>query len=581
MLGEELISLGVLFLFVLIGGIIAARVKQPIGIGLLLVGALIGPHTLNLVHDQQLIDFMIDFGAILLLFVIGLEFAVSKLLKIGAKAVVFGLLKTGITFFITYQVLTWIGFNPHLGIILGIILSFSSTVVIVKILESKNLYNRQEMPLLIGVLFIEDILAVIVLTFLTKSSGGGDILNMFEQIFISVSVLILIYIVMLRIAEPVISWLLKNSSDDLAPFMALGTCVGFSCLSGALGFTPATGAFLAGSIVASCPHVNLFKYSIKPYTEVFTSLFFISMGMMVNFANLKPLLPLIFTIFLLVLVSRFIGVGLISSIIANFRKDQMVFSSMAALSVSEFSLLIAQHSMKFNLGIDLVSLTAFTIFITSLFMSLTITHYNRISSMLDSRVPKDWSNKPKSLSKYINIMLHELDTENSNTRTFKKIFVNSIAYVITILLVLLVWKKLVYALPAEKFLLVYTIHAASLTFIFYISFLLYRKLKKMYNILNVILSNNYAYNLKRSAKILNILLLVITLFLVTIYSPFMLVSAPLWLNILPFMLLIFIIIKLVKIVGVIDDFNSKRSIFPEYKKSETFFPGNIKGGSGE
>jgi monovalent cation:H+ antiporter-2, CPA2 family len=573
MLEKELISLAVLFLFVAVGGIIAARVKQPIGIGLLLVGAIIGPNMLNLIKDQSIIELMIDFGAILLLFVIGLEFAISKLLRIGAKSIMFGVLKTGVVFFMTFETFLFLGLGAQLGIIFGIILSFSSTVVIVKILESKGLYNREEMPLLIGVLFVEDIIAVIILTFLSKSAEVGGTLGIFEQIFISMAVLSFTYIIMLKIANPVISWFIKNSSEDLSPFIALGMCAGFSYLAYALGLSPATGAFLAGSVVASCPHVNLFKYSVKPYTETFTSLFFLSMGTMVNFASLRTMLPLTCVLVLLVIVSRFVAVGFMSSLITNFKKEQVIFSSIAMVAVSEFSLLIAKMSMGLNIGFDIVSLTAFMIFITSVIMSFSISHYEKVSIIIDdAQVPKDWTSKPKSLSRYINLLINEVDVENANTKMFKRLFFNVGMSLFSALLVVIGWRRLVMVLSSSDISVVsiYLSHVVGFALTGYLLYVCYINSKKMYNILVVILSNNDSFHLGKSMKILNNLLITLALFLTAVFSPFVLANLPFWVNAVPFVLIGFAVVRLLKTVRIIDNF-SRKNAFHECKKSVSFF----------
>lgn len=573
MIEKELISLAVLFLFVAVGGIISARVKQPIGIGLLLVGAIIGPNMFNLIRDQSLIELMIDFGAILLLFVIGLEFAISKLLKIGAKAIMFGLLKTGVVFFMTFETFLFLGLGVQMGIIFGIILSFSSTVVIVKILEGKGLYHREEMPLLIGVLFVEDIIAVIILTFLSKSAEVGGALGIFEQIFISMAVLTFTYIVMLKVANPIISWFLKNSGDDLSPFIALGMCAGFSYLAYALGLSPATGAFLAGSVVASCPHVNLFKYSVRPYTETFTSLFFLAMGTMVNFASLRTMLPLICVLLVLVVVSRFVAVGFMSSLITNFSKEQVIFSSIAMVAVSEFSLLIAKLSMGLGTGFDVVSLTAFLILITSVIMSFSISHYQKVSTLIeDANVPKDWTSKPKSLSRYINLLINELDVENANTKMFKRLFFNAGLSFFSVLLVVVGWRRLAFLLGGSGLSFpVYAAHVVGIGVSAYLLYVCYVNSRKMYNILVVILSNNDSFHLGRSMRILNNLLITLALFLAAIFSPFVLAGLPGWVNVVPFVLIGFAVVRFVKTVRVIDNFTARRGSFHECKKSVSFF----------
>ncbi len=139
---SELLALGILFFFAIVGGVISKRFKQPAVLGLLFIGAIVGPNTLNFVSNQEWIDMIIEFGAILLLFVVGLEFNLSKLVKLGFKGVTIALLKTGIAFYIGFQAAVLLGYTPIVGIFCGAILSFSSTVVIVKVLEQKALYNR-------------------------------------------------------------------------------------------------------------------------------------------------------------------------------------------------------------------------------------------------------------------------------------------------------------------------------------------------------------------------------------------------------------------------------------------------------
>src|SRR3989338_4457564 len=159
-MATELISLGILFFCAIIGGLIASRFRQPAVFGLLLVGAIIGPSSLNLVQDSKMIGMMADFGAILMLFIIGLEFDISKLMKIGARSILIGLLKFAIVLFFGYETTLLLGFSVKVALFVGVILSFSSTIVVVKVLEQKEMFSRKEVPLLIAVLIIEDIIAV-------------------------------------------------------------------------------------------------------------------------------------------------------------------------------------------------------------------------------------------------------------------------------------------------------------------------------------------------------------------------------------------------------------------------------------
>lgn len=266
-MATELISLGVIFLCAIVGGIIAARFKQPAVFGLLLVGALIGPSSLNLVKDANMIKWGAEIGAILMLFVIGLEFDVSKLMKVGARSVLIGLLKFAIVLFFGYQATLLLGFSAKIALFVGVILSFSSTVVVVKVLEQKEMFSRKEVPLLIAVLIIEDILAVFVLTFFSGvKDSSSSILSTFEHIIFSIAILVFAYLVMLKILKYIVHAIRKNNSDEsVLTFLSLGMGALFSYFAAYLGLTPSAGAFLAGeslggriAIIAAAidPHIN-------------------------------------------------------------------------------------------------------------------------------------------------------------------------------------------------------------------------------------------------------------------------------------------------------------------------------------
>src|SRR3989338_3257989 len=201
-LATELISLGILFFCAIIGGIIATRFKQPAVFGLLLVGSLIGPKALNIVQDMGMIRMMADFGAILILFIIGLEFDVSKIMKLGARSILIGFLKFAIVLFFGYEATLLLGFSSKVALFVGVILSFSSTIVVVKVLEQKHMFSRSEVPLLIAVLIIEDVIAVLALTFFSgvKDSGIGMV-SIFEKIIFSIAILIFAYFILMKMLK--------------------------------------------------------------------------------------------------------------------------------------------------------------------------------------------------------------------------------------------------------------------------------------------------------------------------------------------------------------------------------------------
>lgn len=576
MIEQELTGLGILFFFVIVGAIIATKFKQPIGIGLLLIGALIGPFALNLVKEHTIINYLIEFGAIILLFVIGLEFSMPKIIKMGFKAIMIGFLKISVIFYLCYQTFLLMNLGIQTALILGIMISISSTVVIIKILSSKGLYERQEMPLLIGILVIEDLISVVVLTFLSKAAiNNSSIMTTIENIVIAITILCVAYVIMLKVSRLVIDWFIKEGSDEIILFIALATCAGFSYLAYALGLSAATGAFLAGSIVASLPHVKVFEHAIKPYTIAFSSLFFISVGTLVNFSILKTHAVLIGVMIALIIITRFLAVGLMGTIFAGFKRDQAIFSSIALMSIGEFSLLIAQSAMKLDLGIDFVSLAGTIIVMTAIIMSITISYSDKFSNILDITThARDWTNKPKSLSRYIQLLFDEIDIENSNTKKFKDLFLSTITYLLFIVFIFIAWRRLLTIFATQEFSLWYT-YLLDLVFVAALGFFskkMYNYIKQLHHTLIIIIANSDASgNMYTAKRTLNSLLLTGFLFLLAIISPIILLifNMPIWTNYISIGLLIYVVIRISIIVKMIDNFQSRREYFPQYKKINT------------
>ncbi|MEM4397926.1 MAG: cation:proton antiporter [Candidatus Woesearchaeota archaeon] len=563
MLEHELMSLGILFLFAIIGGVIAAKLKQPPVIGLLLIGSLIGPHMFNLVKDTHMIEIMAELGSILLLFVIGLEFVIPKLLKIGFKALMVGIFKIGIFFFVLYEILILLGINQTAALLLGVMFSVSSTVVIVKVLESKGLYNREEVPLLIGVLLIEDLFAVIVMTFLSSAKSSFNIFNVFEKLIIALTLLTIVYLIVQKIAKIMIPKLLKEGNEEIVTFIALGICAGFSYLAYALGLQAATGAFLAGSIIASLSDAKLFEHAIKPYTLTFTSLFFISTGTMVNYSVILENFFLILVLLSTIIITTFLGIGFSTFLFANFKNHQAIFSSIAMISIGEFSLLISQIAMKLNLGIDFVSIASFIIFITAIIMSLLIGYYEKISEIVITK-NSSFNNKPKSFSNFIRLLSDEIDTENMYTNHMKENFLKFLFKLMIISFLSIVYDKI----SLEKNIFLNIIFYTILIGIFIYSIKNLKVVSK--NLKRIILNIYPGSSEKQISLIMQNILLAFIFLIITIFSPlFILIfKLPTWINIASFLLLILVILRFNRLFNIVHH-TSKHVYFPRYKKINT------------
>ena len=441
---QELITLGILFVFALIGGILAARFKQPMLMGLLVVGALIGPHALGILKHESIMESMIEFGAIMMLFLLGLEFNIERLKKIGLKAILIAFLNSAVLTFVGFTVSLLLGLSVVAALFMGVILAFGSTVVIVKVLENKGFLDRQEVPLLIAVLIIEDIIAVMIITFFSgvQDKEVGLIGNV-ESLIVSICILMLVYILFLKFIKPGLEWILKsNNSEEIMTFTALAMCAGFAYLAYALHLSPAVGAFMAGSIGASLPNSKGFEHAIAPYNIIISSFFFIAIGTLINFTSIINNIMLILVMVLVVIITKITAFSGMVYFFANMKGDKMFFSSIAMFSVGEFSLLVAKESTKFNVGIDLVSISAAIVAISAVIMALTINYSNKIYQPTVEHLPWKFRKQLDKFAEYLKAVSEELDLDTKYSRGLKKSMMRAVLIFMILLGVIFGWRKL-------------------------------------------------------------------------------------------------------------------------------------------
>ncbi|MGV8169696.1 MAG: cation:proton antiporter [Candidatus Nanoarchaeia archaeon] len=422
MIEEQLMTLVLLFVFAIVGGILAARFKQPVVLGFLLIGTLIGPFALNLVTDHKFIDLVIEFGAILLMFVVGLEFTPEQIKKVGVKGFILGLVKVAISFFLGYMATILFGLGVADAIFIGICFSFTSTVIFVKILEQKNLIKRPEVPLMLTVLVVDDIVAVLALTMLVSasSSSGLPAISIIENMLIGITIMVLIYFFFQKFANKGINLILKNKSEELITFLSLALCAGLAYFAYVLGLSPTAGAFLAGAIIASVKDSKELGHAVLPHNLMFSSLFFLAVGTLINFKVLIENIWLVLFMLGAFIIVIFIAIGITVYLFGNMRKEQPIFCALIMFPLGEFSLLIAKEAKAFNTSIDFVSLTAALIFLTTIIMSLTVNQSSKIYGFLQNKRPGAFKRRLTALGSYISGFLEQVDTENTFTNRFKK-----------------------------------------------------------------------------------------------------------------------------------------------------------------
>jgi Kef-type K+ transport system membrane component KefB len=542
-LANELIGLGILFFMALIGGTIASKLKQPAVFGLLLVGAIIGPNFLNLVQDMNMIKLMAEFGAILILFIVGLEFDISKLMKLGIRTALIGIFKFSIILFVGYNITILMGFSAQVGLFVGILLSFSSTVVIVKVLEQKEMYKRREVPFLIAVLIIEDVIAVLVLTFFSGINNSAvSIISTFEKILFSIGILTVAYFIMLKVLRHGVNLILRNNNDEsVLTFLSLGMGALFSYFAYYLGLAPSAGAFLAGSLIASLPNSHEYGKAVHPYAMIFTSVFFIAMGTLVNFKSIQPNIVFIGILVIAVIITRLIAIGLTTYIFANYRHEQPFFASITMMAMGEFSLLVAKEGEKFGLGVDLVTITASLIFITAILTSLSVNKSEKIYSFFKSLTPVRTRIKLQKFSDYFRRLFDQMEIEYRFTHKLKtKSKTAAMLILLTIFLMFIVRKISILASLRYGDLVLYSFYFISALAFAYITLQIYKKIKVINHTLSSILTRvDSSRSLPKCYEIVKSLAFSFILLMAALLFPFVIFMLELSMiyNIIPLLLL--------------------------------------------
>jgi CPA2 family monovalent cation:H+ antiporter-2 len=284
---------------------IAYKLKQPMVIGYIIAGMIIGPYTppFALVSSIETVNLLAELGIIMLLFVVGTEFPIAKLRSVGKNALVIATSEAFGTFAAGYFVGQAMGLALFDSLFLALSISVTSTVIVMRVLEELGMLRHEASYLLLGVAVIEDIIIVSMLAVLQSVAATGHL--SFEEIAISVGVVLAFIGAVLFVGSKTIPKLVdymgKTNQYDLILITVLGVAFGLSFIAFSIGISVAAGAFFAGVLVAESKTQSIAKIITTPLKDMFAALFFVSVGALMDISLLPmfivPALILIATSF--------------------------------------------------------------------------------------------------------------------------------------------------------------------------------------------------------------------------------------------------------------------------------------------
>ncbi|MEG8200177.1 cation:proton antiporter [Pseudomonas sp. 5FOS] len=383
-----------LAVIMLVAGVVTVlfhRLKQPVVLGYIVAGFIIGPHTppFGLIHDEDTIKTLAELGVIFLMFCLGLEFSLRKLFKVGATAFIAAFLEIVLMIWIGFEIGRWFGWNTMDSLFLGAILAISSTTIIVKALNDLKMKNERFAQLIFGVLIVEDILGIGIIALLSGIAVSGTVSS--GEVFSTVGKLSLFMIVALVIGillvPRLLAYVAKFESNEMLLITVLGLCFGFCLLVVKLEYSMVLGAFLIGAIMAESRQLLKIESLIEPVRDLFSAIFFVAIGLMIDPQVLIDYAWPIVVITLAVVLGKMLSCGMGAFIAGNDGRTSLRVG-MGLSQIGEFSFIIAALGMTLQVTSDFLYPVAVAVSaITTLLTPYLIRAADPLSLKLGKVVP--------------------------------------------------------------------------------------------------------------------------------------------------------------------------------------------------
>ena len=387
-----------LAVIMLVAGVVTIlfhRFKQPVVLGYIVAGFIIGPHTppFGLIHDEDTIKTLAELGVIFLMFCLGLEFSLRKLFKVGATAFIAAFLEIVLMIWIGYEIGRWFDWSTMDSLFLGAILAISSTTIIVKALNDLKMKDQRFAQLIFGVLIVEDILGIGIIALLSSIAVSGTVSS--GEVFSTVGKLSLFMIVALVIGillvPRLLAYVAKFESNEMLLITVLGLCFGFCLLVVKLEYSMVLGAFLIGAIMAESRQLIKIEGLIEPVRDMFSAIFFVAIGLMIDPQILLQYAWPIAVITVAVVLGKMLSCGLGAFIAGNDGRTSLRVG-MGLSQIGEFSFIIAALGMTLQVTSDFLYPVAVAVSaITTLLTPYLIRGADPLSLKIAAVMPKRMS----------------------------------------------------------------------------------------------------------------------------------------------------------------------------------------------
>lgn len=360
----------IVIIFILSIGVLLAchRLKLPAVVGFLLTGVLCGPHGLGLVRGLEDVENLATIGIVLLLFTVGMEFSIKNIVKYKYYFFGGGALQVGISLISVIVIAKYlVGSAWSESIFLGFLVCLSSTAIVLRALDEKGETESPHGRLILGVLIFQDIVAIPMMLLVPLLAGVAeefDAAHVYELVF-GATVLVVMSVSAFYLVPKLLYYVTKTRNRELFLVSIFTICFAIAWVTSSIGLSLSLGAFLAGLIVSESEYSDEAVSNVLPFQEIFTSFFFVSMGMLldVGFILHQPLMILALALFALLLKASIAGGA---ALVLGMPLRAAVISGIALSQIGEFSFVIAlsgislglmsEHSYQLFLAVSLLTM---------------------------------------------------------------------------------------------------------------------------------------------------------------------------------------------------------------------------------
>lgn len=394
------------------------KIRQPIVLGYLVAGIIIGPYTPphGLISDVPNIKILSELGVIFLMFSLGLEFSFHKLKRVGFSAGITGLVEVVFMLLLGFATgFLIIGWSFHDSLFLGAALAISSTTIIIKALEELKLKTKRFAEIVFGVLIVEDLLAILLMVGLSTVVATNDIFSS-AMGWAAVKLILVIggwFLVGYFLVPSLLRRIHRYASEETLTVVSVALCLLLVWAADYFHYSTALGAFIMGSILAETPLVHRIEELIRPVRNIFAAVFFVSVGMLIDPKIIWEQFPIVLLICLVTVAGKLVITGL-GAFLSGQGLNNALRIGFSMAQIGEFSFIIA----GLGLALNATSNKLYPIIVAvSVITTFTTPYLIQFSGYLGNNIDKKLSARTKYLLDSYSSWVYRL-VSNSNQQTF-------------------------------------------------------------------------------------------------------------------------------------------------------------------